>query len=217
MHLEDALEEGLATHPSILAWRTPWTEEPGGVQGVAKHQTWLKRLSTHAHNLIHMEIVPPINPSSLKTFGHFVPTMPSSVQSLRRELRRHWKNEGIEEWPSEQTVPLLPLRCSGVCFLQGILRLTHCVCVCVCVRVCVYFCVSVCTQHTCTCKLVQFLPPAIVWLQSSRLRASSLKWQLASLLISTLSSNHPLPESWSSFFLGSESRGSQVLDNWRVK
>ena len=27
---EDPLEEGLATHSSILAWRIPWTEEPGG-------------------------------------------------------------------------------------------------------------------------------------------------------------------------------------------
>ena len=26
---EDALEKGMATHSSILAWRTPWTEEPG--------------------------------------------------------------------------------------------------------------------------------------------------------------------------------------------
>ena len=29
---EDPLEEGMATHSSILAWRTPWTEEPGGLQ-----------------------------------------------------------------------------------------------------------------------------------------------------------------------------------------
>ena len=29
---EDALEKEMATHPSILAWRTPWTEEPGGLQ-----------------------------------------------------------------------------------------------------------------------------------------------------------------------------------------
>ena len=29
---EDPLEEGVATHPSILALRTPWTEEPGGLQ-----------------------------------------------------------------------------------------------------------------------------------------------------------------------------------------
>ena len=27
--LEDPLEEGMATHSSILAWRIPWTEEPG--------------------------------------------------------------------------------------------------------------------------------------------------------------------------------------------
>ena len=28
---EDPLEKGLATHSSILAWRIPWTEEPGGL------------------------------------------------------------------------------------------------------------------------------------------------------------------------------------------
>ena len=27
---EDALEEGMATHSRILAWRIPWTQEPGG-------------------------------------------------------------------------------------------------------------------------------------------------------------------------------------------
>ena len=29
---EDSLEEGMATHSSILAWRISWTEEPGGLQ-----------------------------------------------------------------------------------------------------------------------------------------------------------------------------------------
>ena len=29
---EDSLEEGMETHSSILAWRIPWTEEPGGLQ-----------------------------------------------------------------------------------------------------------------------------------------------------------------------------------------
>ena len=29
--LEDALERGMATHSSILAWGLPWTEEPGGL------------------------------------------------------------------------------------------------------------------------------------------------------------------------------------------
>ena len=31
---EDALEESMATHSSILAWRIPWTEEPGGLQSM---------------------------------------------------------------------------------------------------------------------------------------------------------------------------------------
>ena len=33
---EDPLEKGMATHFSILAWKTPWAEEPGTVPGVAK-------------------------------------------------------------------------------------------------------------------------------------------------------------------------------------
>ena len=28
---EDPLEKGMATHSSVLAWRIPWTEEPGGL------------------------------------------------------------------------------------------------------------------------------------------------------------------------------------------
>ena len=31
---EDPLEEGMATHCSIYAWRIPWTEEPGGLQSL---------------------------------------------------------------------------------------------------------------------------------------------------------------------------------------
>ena len=31
---EDPLEKGLAAHSSILAWRIPWTEEPGGLQSM---------------------------------------------------------------------------------------------------------------------------------------------------------------------------------------
>ena len=31
---EDPLEEGMATHSSILSWEVPWTEEPGGLQSM---------------------------------------------------------------------------------------------------------------------------------------------------------------------------------------
>ena len=35
---EDPLEEGMATHSSILAWRIPWTEEPSGLQSIAQKE-----------------------------------------------------------------------------------------------------------------------------------------------------------------------------------
>ena len=46
---EDLLEDGMATHSSILAWKIPWTEEPGRLQSKGKNQTQLKRLSMHAY------------------------------------------------------------------------------------------------------------------------------------------------------------------------
>ena len=36
---EDPLEEGMATHSSILAWRITWTEEPGGLQSMGHKGT----------------------------------------------------------------------------------------------------------------------------------------------------------------------------------
>ena len=36
---EDPLEEGMASHSSILAWRIPWTEEPGGLWGREQSDT----------------------------------------------------------------------------------------------------------------------------------------------------------------------------------
>ena len=35
---EVPLKEGMATHSSILAWRIPWTEEPGGLQSMGSHE-----------------------------------------------------------------------------------------------------------------------------------------------------------------------------------
>ena len=36
--LEDPLEKGMATHSSILAWRMPWMEEPGGLQSTGSQR-----------------------------------------------------------------------------------------------------------------------------------------------------------------------------------
>ena len=52
---EDPLVEGEATHSSILAWRIPWTEEPGvgaTVPRVTKSQTQLKRLSMNPREYV---------------------------------------------------------------------------------------------------------------------------------------------------------------------
>ena len=35
---EDPLEEGITTHSSILAWRIPWTEDPGGLQSMGSQR-----------------------------------------------------------------------------------------------------------------------------------------------------------------------------------
>ena len=35
---KDPLEEGIATHSSILAWRIPWTEESGGLQSIVSQR-----------------------------------------------------------------------------------------------------------------------------------------------------------------------------------
>ena len=43
--LEDPLEEDMATHSSILAWRIPWTEEPSGLQAMGL-QSWTGLLAT---------------------------------------------------------------------------------------------------------------------------------------------------------------------------
>ena len=47
---EDPLEEGMAPHSSLLAWRTPWTEEPGGLQSMGHRESDMtERLSTQTH------------------------------------------------------------------------------------------------------------------------------------------------------------------------
>ena len=47
---EDLLEKGKPTHSSILVWRIPWTEEPGGLQSMGC-KNWT-RLSDHTHQKV---------------------------------------------------------------------------------------------------------------------------------------------------------------------
>ena len=66
---EDPLEEEMASHSSILAWKIPWIEELGmdswqGVNGVTKSQTWLSDFTCISSNNKHelFIIVPEIQP-----------------------------------------------------------------------------------------------------------------------------------------------------------
>ena len=45
---EDPLEKGMATHSSILAWRIPWTEEPGRLQSIKWQRVGHDRATKHA-------------------------------------------------------------------------------------------------------------------------------------------------------------------------
>ena len=46
---EDPLEEGMAAHSSILAWRIPWTEQPGGLQSMEFHRVGHSCDWAHTH------------------------------------------------------------------------------------------------------------------------------------------------------------------------
>ena len=45
---EDSLEEGMATHTSILAWKIPWAEEPGGLQSIGHKESNMTEVTEHS-------------------------------------------------------------------------------------------------------------------------------------------------------------------------
>ena len=56
---EDILEKGMATHSSTLAWKIPWTEEPGGLQSMGlqrvRHNWATHTHHTHTHTHTHTQ------------------------------------------------------------------------------------------------------------------------------------------------------------------
>ena len=51
---EDPLEDGMATHSSVFAWRTPWTEEPGGLQSMGYKELDMTKATEH---VLHSDFV----------------------------------------------------------------------------------------------------------------------------------------------------------------
>ena len=57
---EDPLEEGMATHSSILAWEIPWTDEPGGLHAMEwqrVRQDWVIKHSLEMSFHLEMELM----------------------------------------------------------------------------------------------------------------------------------------------------------------
>ena len=53
MGQEDLLWEEMATHSGILAWKIPWTEEPGWLQSKGSQRVGQDQLNTHTHTHTH--------------------------------------------------------------------------------------------------------------------------------------------------------------------
>ena len=86
---EDPLEEGMVTHSSVLAWRIPWTEEPGRPQSIVSQRVghgWSDSASPHLNgNSLWGGI-----PGEWKTWGRktscVFPLLSSSLSSLPEHL-----------------------------------------------------------------------------------------------------------------------------------
>ena len=66
---DNPLENGMATHSSILAWRIPWAEEPGGLQSMgSQSQTQQSDQHIHTHLLLHSAVSRGCPTLSLQTY-----------------------------------------------------------------------------------------------------------------------------------------------------
>ena len=89
---EDPLEKGIATHSSILAWRIPWTEEPGGLQytgsqrGGHKESDTTERLSLFQRMKLVTRLKPQFPNHCASERRHLYTQLASSHISRRRTL-----------------------------------------------------------------------------------------------------------------------------------
>ena len=71
---EDLLEKGKATHSTILAWKIPWTEEPGGLQSMGLHgsDTTEQLTTQHITRVLRMWVTSfPLNHATLRSISGF--------------------------------------------------------------------------------------------------------------------------------------------------
>ena len=89
---EDSLEEEMATHSRILAWRIPWTEEPGGLQSMGSQELdRTEQVSMHAR--AHTHTHPTLGGSDLL---HMASTTSSLLKTLRTQRHRDQGASGLK-------------------------------------------------------------------------------------------------------------------------
>ena len=79
---EDPLEKDMATHSRILAWRIPWTEEPGGLQSMESQRVGRDCTTKHRHTV---------------QFGHLIHRAHSLQRPLMLEKIESRKRRGDSE------------------------------------------------------------------------------------------------------------------------
>ena len=77
---EDVLEEETATHSSVLAWRIPWTEEPGGLQSVGSQESDTTERLTLVFIAVVLCFIPLVQLFSIHHLGPIVRSFSLSVQ-----------------------------------------------------------------------------------------------------------------------------------------
>ena len=81
---DDPLEKGMTTHSSILAWRIPWTEEPGGLQSLGWQRVGHNRMANTQHSAAAAESLSRVRPCA--TPHRAAQQAPPSLGFSRQEL-----------------------------------------------------------------------------------------------------------------------------------
>ena len=84
---EDPLEEGMATHSSILAWRMPWTEQPGRLQSLGLQRVKHDSVIEQQHSLFWASQV-----------AQRVKNMPAGQETQETQVRSLGRKDSLEEY-----------------------------------------------------------------------------------------------------------------------
>ena len=117
---EDPLEEEMATHSSITAWRSPWTEEPGGLQCMASQTVVYHWVTEHTRCRLHRKAITRVNLESSHHKENVFPFFLSflffeSIKEDRCEWNLLWSSShSICEWNHYSTCLKLIQRCMSI-------------------------------------------------------------------------------------------------------